>query len=147
MITYLDMGEATPTKGLIQQYGVATSAGTSILLDRIRQEVFRRPVDLGNADITTMGGIYPDREIYPSNTDKITLFRYFLEPLGISVDKWSMGVRGRSRTYTFAEDFSTYISIFDPELGSSMVNAGRSKVPSRNRIDECKQRTSIDRRC
>ena len=40
--------------------------------------------------------VYVDREQYAVNTDSVTLFRYFLEPMGISVDKWSMGVRGRA---------------------------------------------------
>lgn len=120
---YLDILEPTPTNGLIQQYGTSTSTGTSVLPERIRQEVFRRSIDLGTADATVMGGIYVDREVYPSNTDKIALFRYFLEPLGISVDKWSIGIRGRSRTYTFAEDFASYINVFNSEVKSSLDNA------------------------
>lgn len=119
----LDVYGVGPINGLVQQYGVSTSAGTSIAPGRIRQEVFRRPIDLGNPDATVMGGIYVDRELYSSiTTDKLALYRYFLEPLGISVDKWSMSVRGRSRTYTFADVFSTYISVFDPELKSSLDN-------------------------
>lgn len=120
---YLSVLETIPTSGLIQQYGVATTAGTSTSLDRIRQEVFRRPVDLGTPDATVMGGIYADRELYSSNTDKLALFRYFLEPLGISVDKWSMAVRGRSRTYTFADVFDSYVTIFNTELKSSLDNS------------------------
>lgn len=93
---------ADPAPGLIAQYGAATAAGTSSTFARLRQEVFRRS---GGSDQTVMGGIYVDREDY-SNTTPVTLFRYFLEPLGISVDKWSMGVRGRSRTYAFADVFN-----------------------------------------
>ena len=49
------------------------------------------------------GSFYVDREDYSLNTNKVALFRYFLEPLGVAVDKWSIGVRGRSRNYTFAD--------------------------------------------
>lgn len=94
--------------GLIEEYGASTSAGTSTSLSRLRQEVFRRPTGGFSADATIMGGKYVDREDYGSNTNKVALYRYFLEPLGVSVDKWSMSVRGRSRTYTFADVFGTY---------------------------------------
>jgi Divergent InlB B-repeat domain/Cytochrome C oxidase, cbb3-type, subunit III len=111
-----------PVNGLIQQYGAATSVGTDTSLSRLRQEVFRRPNDLGSPDSTVMGGIYVDRELYALNTGKIALFRYFLEPLGVSVDKWSMGVRGRSRNYTFADVFDTYIDHFIGELRDSLLS-------------------------
>jgi hypothetical protein len=111
----------SPLDGLIPQYGAFTSAGTSTALARLRQEVFRRPVDLGAPDATTMGGIYVDRELHAVNTNKLALYRYFLEPLGVSVDKWSMGVRGRSRTYTFADVFGDYENVLDPDLEASLV--------------------------
>ncbi len=105
---YLD--SAATTNGLIQEYGAFTdpSQGTSTALDRIRQEVFRRALGGFPGDSTVMGGIYVDRELYSANTAKVAMYRYFLEPLGVSVDKWSMGVRGRSRTYSFADIFNTY---------------------------------------
>lgn len=97
-----------PINGLIQEYGAKTAAGTVTDDARLRQEVFRRPIDAGSADQTVMGGFYVDREVSPGNPEKMALYRYFLEPLGVSVDKWSMGVRGRSRTYTFADVFGGY---------------------------------------
>ncbi|NVJ24169.1 MULTISPECIES: VWD domain-containing protein [Myxococcus] len=106
--------------GLVQQHGAATSAGTSTSLTRLRQEVFRRPIDLGVPDGTTMGGIFVDREIY-GNTTRVALYRYFLEPLGVSVDKWSMGVRGRSRTYAFADVFSSYTSTLQSALEANLT--------------------------
>jgi Divergent InlB B-repeat domain len=109
-----------PANGLVLQYGAATTAGTDNSLARLRQEVFRRPIDLGGPDSTVMNGIYVDREQYTPNTNLVALYRYFLEPLGVSVDKWSMGVRGRSRTYTFADVFGTYTSIFRTELEASL---------------------------
>jgi hypothetical protein len=112
----------TTVNGLIQQYGVATSAGTDTSMSRLRQEVFRRPIDAGVPDATVMGGIYVDRELYSFNTEKIALLRYFLEPLGVSVDKWSMGVRGRSRTYTFADVFGTYQNVLQPQLEASLTS-------------------------
>jgi len=107
--------------GLIQQYGAATAAGTDTSTSRIRQEVFQRPVTegLGNPD-SVIGGNYVDRELYAFNTDRVAMLRYFLEPLGVSVDKWSMGVRGRSRTYTFADIFSTYPNVLQPQMEASL---------------------------
>lgn len=110
-----------PENGLIQQYGAATSDTTTTTVGRLRQEVFRRPNDLGDPDSTVMGGFFVDRELYGLDTERIALYRYFLEPLGVSVDKWSMGVRGRSRTYTFADIFSTYISTFRSEIQASLT--------------------------
>lgn len=95
--------------GLILQHGAGTSGiaggtgGLDTSLARLRQEIFRRPVDRGAPDATVMGGIFVDRENYTDDVvKKLALFRYFLEPMGVAVDKWSMNVRGRSRTYTFA---------------------------------------------
>jgi hypothetical protein len=93
---------SAPDGGLIREFGAGTGAPGDTSIQRLRQEVFQRPIDAGGGDGTVMGGIYVDREL-PSNFRPVALFRYFLEPLGVSVDKWSMGVRGRSRTYTFAD--------------------------------------------
>jgi hypothetical protein len=94
--------------GLVPQYGAATTSGLDATFPRLRREVFRRIIDAGSADATTMGGLFVDREIYTQTTTPMALYRYLLEPLGVSVDKWAMGVRGRSRTYTFADIFSSY---------------------------------------
>jgi hypothetical protein len=120
--------------GLIQQYGSATSAGTDTSMSRLRQEVFRRPVDNPGPDSTVMGGVYVDRELYDYNTNRIALYRYFLEPLGVSVDKWSMGIRGRSRTYSFADVFSTYANVFQPQLEASL---GSDPIPGLSAPYEC----------
>lgn len=111
--------------GLIQQYPLPSPPGmpTFILMSWAqRQAVFRRPVDLGQPDATAMGGIYVDREMYSYNTTRISLYRYLLEPLGVSVDKWSMGVRGRSRTYTLADVFllGNYEEFFRNGLQASL---------------------------
>ncbi len=112
--------------GMIREYGAGTlgilggtGGGTDQTVGRVRQEVFRRVPPPGHPDETVMRGQYIDREddstledsdgdgtlerVTPDNTADIARLRYFLEPLGVSVDKWSMGVRGRSRTYTFAD--------------------------------------------
>ncbi|HEY6528143.1 MAG TPA: hypothetical protein VIZ65_05575 [Cellvibrionaceae bacterium] len=107
--------------GLIQEYGAATSLGTLADLGRIRQEVFRRPTAGFSADATIMGGKYVDREDYGSNTNKVALYRFFLEPLGVSVDKWSMSVRGRSRTYTFADVFGTYSTPLTNQIEATLA--------------------------
>lgn len=125
-----------PDNGLIQEYGAATSAGTSTAMSRLRQEVFRRPNDLGGNDSTVMGGIYVDRELYGVRIDRTALYRYFLEPLGVSVDKWSMGVRGRSRTYTFADVFGAYINVLEPRLEASLTS---DPVPGLTDPDDCAQ--------
>ncbi|MGL6291071.1 MAG: InlB B-repeat-containing protein [Silanimonas sp.] len=115
-----------PINGLIQEYGARTSAGTSTSDERLRQEVFRRPIDAGSPDQTAMGGFYVDREINPGNSEKMALYRYFLEPLGVSVDKWSMGIRGRSRSYTFADVFGGYTA----QLRSAIeANLGAEPYP------------------
>jgi len=111
---------AEPLNGLIDAYGAATSGiaggagGGDAGLARLRQEIFRRPIDRGGPDATVMGGAIVDRETYTfggfNNTAAIALFRYFLEPLGVAVDKWSTGVRGRSRTYTFSASFGSYLA-------------------------------------
>lgn len=121
--------------GLIQQYGTATSAGTSTVVDRLRQEVFRRPTSGFAADSTVMGGVYVDRELY-SNTERLALYRYFLEPLGVSVDKWSMNIRGRSRAYNFADVFGTYLDVFEPALKASLTS---SPITGLTNPDNCDQ--------
>ncbi|NOK15886.1 VWD domain-containing protein [Corallococcus carmarthensis] len=111
----------TTVNGTIPQYGAATSASTDVSLPRLRQEVFRRPIDNPVADSTVMGGILVDREQYTPNTNLVTLYRYFLEPLGVSVDKWSLGVRGRSRAYGFADVFGSYTGALQTELEANLT--------------------------
>lgn len=97
--------------GLVQSYGAATELfnptsgplDAAALTEALRTEVFRREPG-GQGDSTFLGGIYVDREVL-GTAPKMALYRYFLEPLGISVDKWSIAVRGRSRTYTMADIF------------------------------------------
>ena len=130
-----DVYLVSPSNGLIQQYGSTTSAGTSTTVDRLRQEVFRRSTTGFLPDSTVMGGVYVDREFY-SNTEKVALYRYFLEPLGVSVDKWSMNVRGRSRAYNFADVFGTYLDVFVPELRASLLSR---PVAGLTNPDDCGQ--------
>jgi hypothetical protein len=115
--------------GLLAQYGAAiTPLPDPALMARLRQEVFRREIDAGMGDATVMSSglppgvkAYVDRELYGSDLDKVALYRYFLEPLGVSVDKWSMGVRGRSRTYTFADVFGTYLDEMTGALEANLT--------------------------
>ncbi len=123
--------------GLIRAFGARTAGvaggtgGADASMRRLRQEVFRRdhvePSPLTHPDETVMGRVYADREDdstdgRPDNTAKIALYRYFLEPLGASVDKWSMGVRGRSRTYTFADILDQYTTHIRNGLEQSLTS-------------------------
>ena len=110
--------DAADERGLIQEYG-ATPLDLSV--ERLRSEIFRRPKEGFVLDSTVMGGIYVDREHYVPNTEFMALYRYFLEPLGVSVDKWSMGVRGRSRAYGFADVFGTYTSQLQSGIETSIT--------------------------
>jgi mono/diheme cytochrome c family protein len=131
--------------GLLQRHGAATAGGMVTTLERIRQEVFRRPIDLGHPDSTVMGGIYVDREDDgfdggPDNTAPVSLFRYFLEPLGVSVDKWSMGVRGRSRTYTFADVFTGIRNTIAGVVRASLISdphPGLAPADLNGSVGEC----------
>jgi Divergent InlB B-repeat domain len=139
-----DDSPLAPTDGLIQRYGAKTLGGSTGVdarrNDRLQQEVFQRPQDRGHPDVSEIGGDMVDREdstISTSfiNVQKMSLYRYFLEPLGISVDKWSMGVRGRSRTYTFADLLSGFESAMIAEVQSSLttrpVSAALLPAPAR----------------
>lgn len=120
-----------PINGLNQEYG---SSPGRMSIEAARNEILRRPRDLGVASVTvnytTGGGAYVDRELYGSNVAKVAIFRYFLEPLGVPVDKWNMGVRGRSRTYTFADIFTLgrYSEIIDDVLSQSIRDEPRGLV-------------------
>ena len=78
-----------------------------------------------------MGGIYIEREQFNINIPNISLYRYFLEPLGVSVDRWSLGVRGRSRTYSFADQFTiprSYDETFRTDIGANLGVSGCDAV-------------------
>jgi hypothetical protein len=107
--------------GLIATYGAGTQASRDVSVERIRKETFRRPPQ--TFDLDTVTGRMIDREVYGALDTKLALFRFFLEPLGVPVDKWSMSVRGRSRTYTFADVFNTYVSEIRPQLEASVPGA------------------------
>ncbi len=113
---------ADPIDGLIPEYGATTSQGIADDVERVRQEVFRRGLEGFRPDQSVMNGIYVDREDYVPNTEFIALFRYFLEPLGMSVDEWSMNVRSRALTYAFADIFSTYERVLERELIASLTS-------------------------
>lgn len=129
---YLRPAAGGNQNGLIQEYGAFTLQGSTRSLPRLRQEVFRRPTVLSageggvtSPDQSVMGGYYVDREQYFTNIEPMALYRFFLEPLGVSVDKWSMGVRGRSRAYNFADIFGTYTDVLNGELTESLTDEFR----------------------
>lgn len=131
----IDM-HASNTDGIVPGTDPDPSSTASLRLRQLRQEIFRRPTSAagvgldtggGGPDETAMGGIYVDREDYGVNTANISLYRFFLEPLGVSVDKWSLGVRGRSRTYSFADQFDiarSYDETFRTDLSASLGVSG-----------------------
>src|SRR5258706_14210338 len=98
----------------------------------MRREGSRRQTIGINPDASEIQGDYVDREDYTAatvyNTEQVALYRYFLEPLGVSVDKWSMGVRGRSRTYTFADVFIGGGTRYIPQL-HSLIEADLTANP------------------
>ncbi len=104
--------------GLIEAYGSGTNPSKDASVERIRKEIFRRLP--GAFAVDTVTGRMVDREVYGGLDTKIALFRFFLEPLGVPVDKWSMSVRGRSRTYTFADVFNTYATEIRTQLEASV---------------------------
>jgi Divergent InlB B-repeat domain len=123
----ITMHAASSTDGIVPAVdAIPAPTGTLTLrLRQLRQEIFRRPVEAEGfaPDRTAMRGKYVDREKYGEHTSAISLYRYFLEPLGVSVDKWSLGVRGRSRTYSFADQFNeqrSYTETFKTELRTSL---------------------------
>ena len=99
--------------GLIRENGRVPDPVT------ITQEVFRRSKESFAVDKLTEHMI--DRETYGDETTTIALFRFFLEPLGVAVDRWSLSVlnRGRSQTYTFGDLFSRYTT----QIESALENA------------------------
>lgn len=121
---YLVTFSLSPDIDLISEYGPFTDIGTGTDLTRLRQEIFRRAP--GQQDESIMEPqadphFYVDRESYGYNTNRVALFRYFLEPLGVSVDKWSVSVRGRSRAYTFADVYGSYVAPIRSELQDSLT--------------------------
>ena len=79
---------------------------------KLRQELFRR--DRQDYPVDTITRLMIDRESYlrPASTAddiRVAQLRFYLEPLGVPVDKWSMSVGGRSRTYTFANLLHRYV--------------------------------------
>lgn len=107
--------------GLIETYGSGTNPSKDASVARIRKEVFRRPQE--GFPLDTVTPLMIDRETYGALDTKLALFRFFLEPLGVPVDKWSMSVRGRSRTYTFADLFNTYVTEIRTQLEASVPGA------------------------
>ncbi len=135
---YLVRGDLT--KGLIPRYGDSTVGGTAVDTPRLQQEVFRRHQDVFDMDTSIMGGISIDREDYSPNVDLVGLLRYFLEPLGVSIDKWSMGVRGRSRAYNFADVFdSDYQTFIKTAIDRSLSQRNDFGLPSTTTNYTCGQ--------
>ncbi|MEM9555336.1 MAG: hypothetical protein AAGC60_13855 [Acidobacteriota bacterium] len=132
---YLESGSTTP--GLIGEY----ESTPDYSIQRIRSEVFRRPVDDG-VPAVTVDREYVDREHYDRSLGRnariVGLYRYFLEPLGVPVDSWSMSVRGRKRTYTFGDVFRQYIDQLTADLTNDLTNvrpiAGLSSPPQCNEL-------------
>ena len=71
-----------------------------------------------------------DRELTPSfetENTMIALFRFFLEPLNVAVDKWSMSNatpgRKRNETYTFGDHFSAIAPTYTSQIISELTRA------------------------
>jgi hypothetical protein len=114
--------EAPNVKELLNAYGSGSNPAD------ITKLVARRSKQIFNLDTLTAftdgGNTYPgfmiDREDY-STTPTIALFRFFLEPVGEPVNKWTMSIYGNnedhSTTYTFADVFD---NIYIPAIQSTL---------------------------
>jgi hypothetical protein len=89
-----------------------------------------------------------DREAYDAQTEMVALFRFFLEPLGVPVNRWSMSVnttataavaaRTSSRTYTFADAFALYyIPQMKRMLGDVELSDSAGTDPKRGSLKSC----------
>jgi mono/diheme cytochrome c family protein len=106
--------------------------GGAETLPQLRRELFRR--EPAGFRLDTITGRMIDREDYlvtPTTADiRVMQLRFFLEPLGVPVDKWSLSVGGRSRTYTFADVFSRYVTAIQPILRSSLGIVSTANCPT-----------------
>jgi hypothetical protein len=113
--------QAKNMEGLIEANGGAATPET------ITDDVARRSRERFNLDALT--GFMVDRELYDDNNEamRIALFRYFLEPVGVAVETWSMSVQSdlepaeRNATYTFGDLFtSKYVPSLQDKLKTSL---------------------------
>ena len=63
-----------------------------------------------------MGNLCRSRALSSKYREDRPASRYFLEPLGVSVDKWSIGARGRVANLYFADVFELTSTILIGEL-------------------------------
>lgn len=109
--------------------------------DEITEEVAQRSLSAsplsGSYRADTLTRFMIDREDYGENTT-IALFRFFLEPWDVGRDpwvrRWSMGVIGRSATYTFADVFS---SIAMPPYRPEIIDRLKKSLESENKEVTC----------
>lgn len=132
--------EAKNLKGLIEANG-GTATPETITRDIARRSKFDPPPGPYKHDQLT--GFMIDRELYDPEPDgnnetmRIALFRLFLEPVGVAVDTWSMGVQSdlvanadRNTTYTFGDLFN---SKYVPKLQEKLQGAlGLASVTCRD---------------
>lgn len=113
--------QAKNLKGLIEATGGAATP------DTITDDVARRSKEAFRLDALT--GFMVDREFYDENNEamRLALFRFFLEPVGVAVETWSMSVQSdlepaeRNATYTFGDLFSTkYVPPLRDKLKTSL---------------------------
>ncbi|MCA0176509.1 MAG: hypothetical protein LCH73_09510 [Proteobacteria bacterium] len=111
-------------RDMIQLAGPQTAQGTNLAPERLRQELFRRDPTGSGGGLDPATGQLVDQEEYGDDTTTLSNLRFFLEPLGVPVSKWSMAVHGRSRTYTFADFFFYYVNALRLRLPASLgINA------------------------
>lgn len=113
----LQLANLLGPQGLIENHGPLTAAGRTADAARQRQELLRRPYVTGIGRLDAATGLMIDRE---DDDTFMAQYRYFLEPLGVAVSKWSMSVGGRSRTYTFADLFPAYTGQLSTSLSASL---------------------------
>jgi hypothetical protein len=113
--------QAKNMAGLIEANGGAATP------EEITGDIARRSRQMFKLDALT--GFMVDRELYEDNAEtlRIALLRYFLEPVGVAVETWSMSVQsdlepaGRNATYTFGDLFtSKYVPPLQDKLKASL---------------------------
>jgi len=85
----------------------AKRAGLTLSKEEIEEKINQEMLRRNFAGFKNYKGAIVDREAYQFSS-LIGRLRYLLEPEGIDVSTWSLSVKDRSKTFTFADQFIEY---------------------------------------